>query len=248
MFWIDALQSLDQDSLQLVDKHWQQRKDQLSNPSTSMNFAKGLMSALMINLARIGFTIHSAQRWSSFDEFGEMIHSIEPSFGSSSYGICQAIELGVETELCQKIAAHYCGSGALGKPIFDHVRAHIAKLRREGLFREAHSMTRLATAAFWPADRKVKAKLGGGQCTNACPRCGEVDSALHTFWQCEDNDNISGDDIRKSDGWKKLAAQNFDTNEMFWGRGILSRDMLRAPMPPDSTEVFEVGSVDYLPT
>ena len=95
---------------------------------------------------------------------------------------------------------------------------------------EAHSLKAalecILAGAYWPNDR---VKLIRPEVDDACPRCGQPDSALHQFWTCAHNERIEDPRVASTQDLIPLAVDEADIFPCLWLRGLLPSSRLVVP-------------------
>ena len=204
----------------------------VSEERFSLNSVMGPLSATVHALFRVGWRPETAYRWYNPDSEKEL----HISSGGSLRVVRDQLRLSVQARLAEEIGLHFCGGGGEGGIDFFQPRRKYRRLIRQGETAKAARLLTIFSGAFWPKER-----LYGEQ--PPCSRCGNhQETAAHRFWDCEANLFIQDDCIAETQGMRDRALEAKQDCPIFWCRGLLPREWLYIPPPPEETETFTYGN------
>ena len=93
-----------------------------------------------------------------------------------------------------------------------------------------HAATRaleaIVFAGSWPAERIHEVNE---QVPSLCPRCGDQESDLHTWWVCPSNAHLELPEVEATQKLRSRAREQYTHVPCLWLRGILPAECMAIP-------------------
>jgi len=163
--------------------------------------------------------------------------------GASPFPLFQAITDTVHSQLCATASRHFLGKGYEHGVDMTVAKKLTRKAEKLGDQATVGLIRTVATASFWPRQRKFDCGLVHSP---LCTRCGrQPETSKHRYWECEANDLIGHDAITNSEYLRNEALRLADTCPVYWLRGLqpIPAAELAAPPPEDDDLRFVGGGI-----